>query len=490
MDVWLERNSRGILAVALLIGAGLRWFRIGASGFWYDEAFSGLIARLSPVQILDNAALSVHPPGYYLLLHFWLPLGQSETAIRSLSALFSLGAIPLVYGLGRRLFGPSVAALAALGMALFPFQVYFAQEARMYGLLIFLAAALMWIFFEFVSSKGGWLSWIGYTLLATLGLYVHYFTVFLLLGLHLWFVLDLRRNRGVVLRLLLADGVILLLFLPQIGRALTLTKMYLGGLAWQSSPGILSPVTTIYYLLFAHRTPVWLVPIGLFLVLAILVLTLWESCSRENPELHLERALWFCLLIPIIVVMIISWLIRPIYLERSFAFTTPALVLLLARGAIAAPRQSPTRYLIALLTVPIVITLAAHVITPDPAKPPIREAIRVLEVGVDPGDVSLHLQDASFMPGVWYVPDVPQLLIDVPDALFIGVATHRLFGGDVVSAQSALAGPGRLWLIVMPGYNSSEQVAVREMIDARYVRLAMEDWGAVQLYLYDLSGSE
>jgi uncharacterized membrane protein len=468
----------------------LRWFRIGVRGFWYDEAFSSLIARLSLAQILDNAALSVHPPGYYLLLHFWLPLGQSETAIRSLSALFSLGAIPLVYGLGRRLFGPPVAALAALGMALFPFQVYFAQEARMYGVLIFLAAALMWIFFHFVSSKSGWLSWLGYTLVATLSLYVHYFIAFLLLGLHLWLVLDLRRNRAVVLRLLLADGVVLLLFLPQIGQALTLSKMYLGGLAWQSSPSILSPVTTIYYLLFAHRTPVWLVPIGLFLVLAVLLLTLWESRSRKNPELRLERALWLCLLIPIAAVMIISWLIRPIYLERSFAFTTPALALLLARGATSAPRQSPTRYLVALLTVPIVITLAAHVITPDPAKPPTREAIRVVEAGVDPGDVSLHLQDASFMSAVWYAPDVPHLLIDVPDALFIGVPTHRLFGGDVVSWQSALAKSDRLWLIVMPGYNGPEQIAVRQMIDASYPQLVMEDWGAVQLYLYDLSGSE
>jgi len=188
--------------------------------------------------------------------------------------------------------------------------------------------------------------------------------------------------------------------------------------------------------------------------------------------------------------MIISWLIRPIYVERSFAFTTPALALLLARGAIAAPRQSPTRYLVALLTVPIVITLAAHVITPDPAKPPIREAIRVVEAGVDPGDVILHLQDASFMSAAWYAPDVPHLLIDVPDALFIGVTTHRLFGGDVVSWQSALAKSNRLWLIVMPGYNGPEQIAVRQMIDASYPRLAMEDWGAVQLYLYDLSGLE
>jgi len=43
---------------------------------------------------------------------------------------------------------------------------------------------------------------------------------------------------------------------------------------------------------------------------------------------------------------------------------------------------------------------------------------------------------------------------------------------------------------VMPGYNGPEQEAVHQAIEAAYPRLMMKDWGAVQLYLYDLRGAE
>ena len=60
----------------------------------------------------------------------------------------------------------------------------------------------------------------------------------------------------------------------------------------------------------------------------------------------------------------------------------------------------------------------------------------------------------------------------------------------MIDWQSALAGADRLWLTVMPGYNGPEQETVHQTIDATYSRLAMQDWGAVQLYLYDLQGTQ
>jgi uncharacterized membrane protein len=528
MKALLERPYNRTLIVVMLIGAGLRWLQIGSHSFWYDEALSSLIAGLDLSQILANAAASDHPPGYYLLLHFWLALGQSETMIRSLSALFSLGAIPLVYGLGRWLFNRSTATLAAMGMATFPFQIYFAQETRMYGVAVFLATALTWLFLYAVignkSSRehqhatedenlaltpplarlpspnlgeglgvrayiqGRWLIWLGYALMATLGLYIHYFIAFLLLGLHTWVGLNWRKFRTVIWRLVLADGLVALLFLPQLGQALARTQAYLGGIAWQASPNILSPLTTIYYLLFAHRTPIWLYPISLFLTLAVLVLTVWELRRRSKLKIQVELGLWFSVLTPIVAVIIISWLLQPIYLERSFAVSSPALVLLLAHGAVAAPRGSPTPYLMALLAVPIAITLTTNVVTPDPAKPPIREAARLVAANFAPGDVNLHLQDASFMPAVWYTPDVPHVLADVPGAAWTVASTHHLFGGDIVKWPADLKDADRLWLTVMPGFTNPEQVAVHEAIEATYPQLMMQNWGEIQLYLYDLRG--
>jgi uncharacterized membrane protein len=488
MKAQLARYSGLLLIGAVIIGAVLRWLQIGTHSFWYDEALSSLIAGLSLVQILNNVAASDHPPGYYILLHFWLQLGQSEATIRSLSAVFSLATIPLVYGLGRWLFDRTTAALTALGMALFPFQIYFAQETRMYGLVVFLATALTWSFLYAVRANGAWWAWLVYAVVAVGGLYVHYFFAFLLLGFHIWLILDQQRFRAVVGRLALADILIVVLFGPQLGQALSRTGAYLGGVAWQASPHLLSPLTTIYYLLFVHRSPTWVFPIGIFLTLTALILNLWECRRQPQEDRRIKLVLWLSIFTPIVAVVAISWLILPIYLERSFAIASPALVLLLARGAVAAPHRSPTPFLTTLLLVPIIVTLGVSMSTPDPAKPPVREATRLVARDFGQGDVSLHLQDASFMPAAWYAPRVPHVLADVPGAAWTVAPTHRLFGGDVVDWQAAVVDADRLWLTVMPGFTGPEQVEVLEKLEATYPRLKMEDWGAVQLYLYNLHG--
>lgn len=487
MKAWLEKYNTPLLIAALLIGAGLRWLQIGADSFWYDETFSALTARLSLLQIVTNTPQGVHPPGYYLLLHFWLLLGKSEAVIRSLSALFSMAAILLIYGLARWLFDKPAAVVAAIAMAIAPFQVYFAQEARMYSLITLLAIGILWLFLCCIVEERAGLAWAGYVFLTAFGLYVHYFTAFLLLGLHIWWVINIRQYRSKLIHLVLADSLISLLFLPQVGKALTRATTYLGDEAWQAAPSLLSPLTTIYYLLFGHRTPIWVVPIALFLVLATLVLTLWEYRRRVSQNHNFEMALWLSLLTPVLTVMAVSILSpRSIYVERSFAVTSPALMLLLARGSTAAPKMSPTPYLMAALLFPAVVTLATHYTTPDPAKPPIRSVIETIEADFASGDVSLHLQEASGVPALWYTP-LPQRVVDVPGATFTGPITHRLFGGDVVDWRQAIAGADRLWLTVMPGYTGEAQLAVHQAIEQTYPQLLMKDWGSIQLHLYDLN---
>ena len=486
LTFWLDRYSGRILLAALLLGAILRWVQISTHDFWYDEAVSALIARLSTIQILGNAAADDHPFGYYLLLHFWLGLGQSEAIIRSLSALVNLATVLLVYGLGRRLFDRPTAVLAALLAAVLPFQIYYAQETRFYGVVVFLSTAIIWIFLAAVQTNKSWWIWLGYAAVAALGIYTHYFVAFLIIGAHIWFLLNIRQYTKVFPRLAGADLLVAVVFVPQLGQALARTGIYLTGASWQASPSLLSPLATIYYLLFGHRTPIWMFPVALFLVLTALVLTLWETRRRVPDKRNLELFLWCVVVTPIVIVLLISWGIRPIYLDRSFAVSSTALALLLARGFMAAPRWSPTPYLIGLLAVPIGVTLVMNWVTPDPAKPPIEPATALIAADFKPEDVSLHLQDASYMPALWYSPQIPHVLGNIPGALFTTVQTHRVLGGDVVKWQSALAGKDRLWLTVMPGFVGPEQKAVFEKINATYPMLIKYDWGPVQLYLYNL----
>lgn len=107
---------------------------------WVDSA---LTAQDTVTHLMQE---STHPPLYFWLTHFWLqlwsPAGElvSLEVGRSLSALLGVLAIPALFGLGWLAFGSRlVAQLAAALMAVSPYGVYLAQEARHYTL------AVLWI---------------------------------------------------------------------------------------------------------------------------------------------------------------------------------------------------------------------------------------------------------------------------------------------------------------------------------------------------------
>jgi 4-amino-4-deoxy-L-arabinose transferase-like glycosyltransferase len=124
----------------LLVGAGvaLRLATLGHQSLWLDETYSVWLATSHAPAIIWSAGIDpLHPPGYYLLLHWVLAAaGVNEVTARLLSASSSVAGICLVYWLGR-VFWPGTTAgrVAAVLLALAPIDVWYAQEARMYSLV-------------------------------------------------------------------------------------------------------------------------------------------------------------------------------------------------------------------------------------------------------------------------------------------------------------------------------------------------------------------
>ena len=124
-----------------------------------------------------------HPPLYFVLARLWAELfGDFTGAIRSLSAFLSLLAIPGLYWLCRELFdSPSIASLATMLIAVSPFHVLYAQEARPYSLWILMtilssAALLRAMRLKTVRS------WALYALTLVGGMYSHLFFGLVVLG--------------------------------------------------------------------------------------------------------------------------------------------------------------------------------------------------------------------------------------------------------------------------------------------------------------------
>ncbi len=206
-----------LLLLWTTIALGLRLAQLTAKSPWTDE-FSTLVFSLGnsyrtvpldsvvsldellqPLQINPRAGIaqvlqhllteSNHPPLYFMLAHWWMKLWSGDSGLvslwvaRSLSALFGTLSIPAIYLLSAFAFrSPLVGQIAAAIMAVSPYGIFLAQEARHYTL------AILWVIASFgclvvaikhIQNKTKLpisvaISWI---LVNVLGIATHYFFV-------------------------------------------------------------------------------------------------------------------------------------------------------------------------------------------------------------------------------------------------------------------------------------------------------------------------
>src|SRR4051794_36140624 len=153
------------------------------SGYWIDEGISVGIASHGLADIPRALGQDGSPPLYYLLLHAWMALvGEGEAATRALSLVFALLAVPVSFWAGSELFGRRAGALAAVGAAGCPFLTYYAQETRMYALVVLLSLLASASFvLAFLHGRRGHLAALGVWM--TLLLYTHNWALFLAAGM-------------------------------------------------------------------------------------------------------------------------------------------------------------------------------------------------------------------------------------------------------------------------------------------------------------------
>lgn len=112
------------------------------TGLWLDEAQSVEIARRPLPDLFDALRHDGAPPLYYVLLHFWMRIvGQGDTAVRALSAVFAVAAVPTTMMAARAALGRRAVLGAGFVLATLPFLYRYGTEARMYSLVILLVAA-------------------------------------------------------------------------------------------------------------------------------------------------------------------------------------------------------------------------------------------------------------------------------------------------------------------------------------------------------------
>ncbi len=243
------KGLRFLVIVLLVVGVFFRFVNIDRKVYWFDETFTSLrisgytekeaIAQLcngqeigiedlqkyqhlTPGRTLTDTLKSLaledpqHPPLYYVMTRFWVQwFGSSVAVIRSLTALFSVLALPCVYWLCLELFNSSlVGSVAVALLAVSPFHVLYAQEAREYSLwsLTTLLSSATLLRAMRLQTK---LSWGIYAVTVALGLYTFLFSGFVTIAHGIYvFAIERFRLTKTVIAYLLASLVGFIAFTP------------------------------------------------------------------------------------------------------------------------------------------------------------------------------------------------------------------------------------------------------------------------------------
>lgn len=355
-----NRTFVWVLIIGLvLVSAGLRFCMIGAKDIWLDEANTVSIASSDAGAMIAKLKLDSSPPLYYLILHYWMMLfGRSETAIRSLSAVFGIALVAAVYAVARRLFGREVALLSGLFMALAPIQVMYSQETRMYTLLPLFSLLAFHFFLKYLEDPR-LVPLILSALFTALALDTHNFAFFLLPVQLLMLFLSRSRSR-IFLHWFLSLAFLFILYIPWLPALLfqihndtnyawiaLIWKMFgFFGSLFQTLKSFSAAGDHLKYI--GLNSGAWISFLSVAVIIAAAVtgsFFLITDKKNTGPRVRLYHCLAF-LGLPLVLAGIASLVFKPIYVAgRTDQLVFPAFCMVLA-VLIAAIRSRPIKYLL------------------------------------------------------------------------------------------------------------------------------------------------
>jgi mannosyltransferase len=514
-------SSRPAIALLLIfaMGAFLRFFAIGSKTVWLDEAFSIWVANHGIVEGTGwLIKIDQHPPLYYSLLSIWQWFfGDVQAVVRAFSALCSTLAIPFIYLATKRITQDTMAGvLAALFLALSPFQVRFAQEARMYALLTMETAIALFFLVRYLDGYGTRrLSWRDYIyprrwsrmgdVRAAVGLSLAQAAIMLTHNTAaVFFPLALNASvfgailyqrfsgRHVSMRAVNADrfmrnwlviqAVAFLLWLPW-AIPFVIQSIKVDQEFWIGAPDLMRVVDTLKNLSFAHL-PDWIPTVPLLLFYALL------TCI--GVFYMRQKAAWALLLLSLLLTPFVGELLvslrRPIFYDRTLIWTTLPLIMLMAigiRGCLVGPfataRTSPSPVTthrsvrraaaaIASAVLVIVSTFSIYNYYMYFEKEDWAEAADYVAQNIEAGDTIIFNATWVQIPFEYYFRhyDIETDLRGAPVDLFDrGVLEPKMTEDDIPSLQALIQGENRVWLVYSHDwYSDPQQIIPRQLREA------------------------
>jgi len=358
--------------------------------FWRDEAFSFLLARQGIWQILLDTAKDFSPPLYYILLHFWMLIfGSSEIALRSVSLIFFCATLYVIDHFMIDVLKIKAkwryAYLALL--AINPFLIYYASEARMYSVAVFFVT-VSW--YAYMTGKKKL-----HIVASALSLYTHYFTALVIVSqlLFSFFQKSHRSNARAFLWIaaLFVPWVVFTLFF----HGSTDGSFWITAPAFETiwlTPGII--LTGFENSVKQYSTPLY----GLtFIAYGAIVMALKNFINKNDKrETSTYLVLWAFL--PAVLALTAS-LIKPVFLARYIIFSVTGISLLIIYSL--HQLKPPVRLGVYVLIVILMLQYNGAQIA-NKKKGDIRSLIRQINLSISPNDSVYVENELDFHAAQYY----------------------------------------------------------------------------------------
>ncbi|MBN1953592.1 MAG: glycosyltransferase family 39 protein [Anaerolineae bacterium] len=418
--------------MVLLVAAAFALYlhNLGDKSLWSDEGLTFCRAEQPVSSIFCNLNLiptganyydgagpvgetiptpDLHPPFYFLALHFWLPLaGQSEFALRFPSAAAAVLALPLFYTLGRRLLSREAGFWAALLASSSPFYLWYAQEARMYTWVLALSLASIVALLPLLGNARR-RDFLAFGLVTLLLLYTHYSGFFLLAFEGLLYAAARLRTRPREVAIAAAVLLVALIPLaPYLWRTVQLDKPFAFG--YHSLDNIAAEAISSFSLGLGESfvRPLW--QVAPFLAMAAIGALMLDARQRQRAW----AVILGYLLLPALIQYALSF-VRPNYMNpRHLIVISPAWELLVAQGLTTMRRRSWPGLAILLLVLLFLRGQACYDIFTARAfwKDDVRGAVQYIQERARPGDaVVLHSPVIRLTFDYYYDGPYPETVI-------------------------------------------------------------------------------
>ncbi len=311
----------GIILIVLLCAMYIatRFWRLTESCLWFDEIFSVHAAEHSWNSILGFVAQDlIHPPLFYLLLKLWIGIGGEDLFwLRLLPVIFSITALVPLFLLMRELKrGYAVTLLALFLIAFNGSLIKYAQEVRMYSLLMCVSLFSMWLFSRYFIKGRGLVPLIIINLIMV---YSHYFGWFVVLSEVAAIVIFQRIK---IRAILIMFGSALLAFLPW---AIAVISYARAGaevgqnIGWMQKPMPVNIVQLIlslaepFYFATSNAVPysIYKVSLPILLILATALVLFCVKWNRNKAPVDSEP-LWMLIIftgMPVVIAFTASWVL-------------------------------------------------------------------------------------------------------------------------------------------------------------------------------------